>query len=351
MPNVADVVDAVVGVDTHRDTHDAEIATATGVPIATVRVPNTSQGFARLLTWMVRHRPGPRILFAIEGSRSYGAGLARAVAAAGHLVVEVERPARTQRARRGKSDPIDAHLAVLAALRLDPARLPVPRADGDREALRILLGARADLAAVATGQSNRLRALLVTGDDADRGISRGALTDARLAALARRRLHHDASREHAVRQAEIRRLALALREANRQLKANRRQLRDLVADLAPGLLDRRGVGPVCAAQAIVSFSHPGRIRNDAAFASLAGVCPIPASSGRTIRHRLNRGGDRALNRAIHTIALVRMRSCARTRAYLLRRRAEGKTDREIRRALKRYISRELYRHLTTAMSP
>jgi transposase len=107
---------------------------------------------------------------------------------------------------------------------------------------------------------------------------------------------------------------------------------------------------VCAAHAIVSFSHPGRIRNAAAFASLAGVCPIPASSGRTIRHRLNRGGDRALNRAIHTIAQVRMRSCARTRAYLVRRRAAGKTDREIRRGLKRYITREFYRRLTAAMS-
>ena len=350
MPNVADIVDAVVGVDTHRDTHDAEIATATGVPIATVRVANTGEGFAALLAWIAVHSPGPRVLLALEGSRSYGVGLGRAVAAAGHLVVEVEQPARAERRRRGKCDPIDAHLAVLSALRLDADRLPIPRADGDREALRILLGARTELATTATAQANRLRALLVTGDDADRDITRGGLTDTRLAALARRRLPPDASREHAVRQAEIRRLALALREAHRQLKANRRQLRDLVADLAPGLLDRPGVGPVCAAQAIVSFSHPGRIRNDAAFASLAGVCPIPASSGRTIRHRLNRGGDRALNRAIHTIALVRMRSCPRTRAYLLRRRAEGKTDREIRRALKRYITRELYRHLTTAMT-
>jgi transposase len=116
------------------------------------------------------------------------------------------------------------------------------------------------------------------------------------------------------------------------------------------MLDRHGIGPVCAAQAIVSFSHPGRIRNDAAFAALGGVCPLPASSGRTIRHRLSRGGDRALNRAIHTIAVIRVRSCPRTRAYVARRRAEGKTDRETRRALKRYIARELYRHLTAAMA-
>jgi transposase len=182
VPSVADMVDAVVGVDTHRDTHDADIATPTGVPIATVRVANTSEGFAALLAWMASHSPGPRTLIAIEGSRSYGIGLARAAAAAGHLVVEVERPARAQRRQRGKSDPIDPHLAVLAALRLDVDRLPVPRADGDREALRILLGARTELVATATAQTNRLRALLLAGDDSDRRIARMALTDARLAA-------------------------------------------------------------------------------------------------------------------------------------------------------------------------
>ena len=122
-------------------------------------------------------------------------------------------------------------------------------------------------------------------------------------------------------------------------------------DIAPGLTDRPGIGPVTAAQAIVSFSHPGRCRNDAAFAALAGTCPLPASSGRTVRHRLNRGGDRALNRAIHTIATVRMRDCPTTKAYIARRTAEGKTIREIKRCLKRYIARELYRTLPATMTP
>jgi transposase len=122
-----------------------------------------------------------------------------------------------------------------------------------------------------------------------------------------------------------------------------------VDDIAPGLTDRYGVGPVTAAQAVVSFSHPGRCRNEAAFAALAGTSPLPASSGRTVRHRLNRSGDRALNCAIHTIALTRTRSCPRTRAYIERRTAEGKTPREIRRCLKRYIARELYRQLTRSM--
>ena len=111
------------------------------------------------------------------------------------------------------------------------------------------------------------------------------------------------------------------------------------------------MGPVSAAQAIVSFSHPGRCRSEAAYAALGGTSPIPASSGQIIRHRLNRGGDRALNRAIHAIAIVRMRDCPRTRAYLARRTAEGKTRREIRRCLKRHIARELYRQLTQSMNP
>ena len=117
------------------------------------------------------------------------------------------------------------------------------------------------------------------------------------------------------------------------------------------MIERRGIGPVSAAQAIVSFSHPGRCRNDAAFAALGGASPLPASSGRTVRHRLNRGGDRALNRALHTIAATRMRSCPTTQAYVARRTAEGKNPREIRRCLKRYIARQLYRTLATAMTP
>ena len=142
----------------------------------------------------------------------------------------------------------------------------------------------------------------------------------------------------------------ALAQARCQLKDNRSQLLAIVDDIAPGLTSRYGVGPVSAAQAIVSFSHPGRCRSEAAFATLGGTSPLPASSGQTVRHRLNRGGDRALNRAIHAIALVRMRSCPRTRAYIERRTAEGKTPREIRRCLKRYIARELYRQLTRSMS-
>ena len=264
-------------------------------------------------------------------------------------MVEIERPRRGER-RRGKSDPIDARLAALHALRLDADRLPTPRADGDREALRILLGARRELTTTKTRAINRLRALLLTGSDEDRALARGTLTSDRLAAIAQRRGGHHETREQAVRRAEARRLALTIRGLDRELADNKQQLTDVVAHLAPDLLAKRGVGPVSAAQAIVSWSHPGRCRDDAAFAALAGVSPIPASSGRVVRHRLNRGGNRALKRALHDILLTRWRICSRTRTYVTRHRAEGKTDAEIRRSLKPYIARELYRCLNTAMA-
>ena len=351
MTTLAETVDAVIGIDTHRDSHEVEIADPAGTPVMTMRIGNDSAGFTRLLAAIAEVVPGPRVAVCIEGSRSYGIGLARALAAAGLLVLECEQPSRKQRRGKGKSDPIDAHLAVLAALRLDTGRLPVPRADGDREALRILLVARQEITEASTAQASRLRALLLAGDDADRRAARATLSGKALAALAGRDLPADAGREQAVRQAEIGRLAEALGQARRQLKDNQAQLLAIVDDIAPGLTSRYGVGPVSAAQAIVSFSHPGRCRSEAAYAALGGTSPIPASSGMTVRHRLNRGGDRALNRAIHAIALVRMRGCPRTRAYVARRTAEGKTTREIRRCLKRYIARELYRHLTRTMNP
>ena len=350
MTMLAETVDAVIGIDTHRDSHEVEIADPAGRPIAAMRIGNDSAGCARLLAVIAKTVPGPRVAVSIEGSRSYGIGLARALAAAGLLVIECERPARKRRRGMGKSDPIDAHLAVLAALRLDTARVPVPRADGDREALRILLVARQEIRAARNAQGGRLRALLLAGDDADRRAARRSLSKTALAALAGREPPAGASREQAVRQAEIARLALALSQARHLLKDNHTQLLAIVGDIAPGLTSRFGVGPVTAAQAIVSFSHPGRCRTEAAFAALGGTSPIPASSGRTVRHRLNRGGDRALNRAIHTIAVCRMRSCPRTRAYVARRTAEGKTTREIRRCLKRYIARQIYRQLNRSMN-
>jgi len=341
------LLDAVVGGDTHRDTHQLEMLTGQGVLISTISIDNDADGYERAIAWIVEHAPGRRVLVGLEGTRSYGVGLSRALQAAGLDVVEVEQPKRGQR-RRGKSDPIDAHLAALAVLRMPAGRKVLPRNDGDREAMRILLVARKEISTVRTGQINRLRALLLLGDDEDRALCRGAMSKAHLDQIARRRGRQHETTEQAVRRGEARRLAVAIRAADLELTANEKGLRALVKAFAPGLLDRKGVGPFSGAQAIVSFSHVGRCRNDAAFAALAGASPLLASSGRTNRHRLNRGGDRQLNRALHTIMLTRWRDCPRTRAYIERRQKQGLSDRDIRRCLKRYIARELFRALTVA---
>jgi hypothetical protein len=175
---LAECVDAVVGVDTHRDSHEAEIELPTGTPIATRSISNDSAGYAELLAWILDHAPGPRLVVAIEGARSYGVGLARAVAAAGLVVIECEQPNRKDRRRRGKSDP-DRRApsgADRTALERQPRRR-APRTDGDRETLRILLGARQELTAARTAQTNRLRALLFGGDDQDRRLARGRLDE------------------------------------------------------------------------------------------------------------------------------------------------------------------------------
>lgn len=164
-------------------------------------------------------------------------------------------------------------------------KLPTPRADGDREVLRILLCACQELTAISTAQTNRLKAMLQDGDDVDRRLARGELTLTTLSELVKRRMPRDARREQAIRHAEIRRLAVAVRDAGRVLKANRAELAAIVNDLVPGLTQRPGIGPVSAAQAIVSFSHAGRCHSDAAFAKLAGTSPIEVSSGQTGENR------------------------------------------------------------------
>jgi transposase len=165
VPMLAELIDAVVGVDTHRDTHELEIAAPSGATLAVCSISNDSHGYAQATCWIAEHAPGPRVVAAVEGTRSYGVGLTRALTEAGLTVIECEQPARTTRRGRGKSDAIDAHLAVAYALRLDADRLLTPRADGDRDALRILLVAREELTSTSTAQNNRLKALLRDGDD------------------------------------------------------------------------------------------------------------------------------------------------------------------------------------------
>ena len=343
MTTVADVVDAVIGGDTHRDTHSLELTSPVGAELARLQIPNTSAGYEQVVDWLAEHAPGPRIMIGLEGTRSYGIGLSRALQAAGLVVVEIERPSRGQRRGRGKSDPIDAHLAALSLLRRDVTALPQPRADGSREALRILLISRQEQVVTRTRQANQLHALLLTGDDHDRALGKGTFTRARLRQISSRPRPETSQVEQLTRHLEAVRLAEALLLADTSIQRNLTTLREIVAGLQPSLLELPGVGPVSAAQAIVSFSHRGRCRNEAAFAMLSGAAPLPASSGRTQRHRLNRGGDRDLNRALHTIAMSRARCCPNTRDYIARRRSEGLSDTEIRRCLKRHMRSALGR--------
>ena len=346
MTTVAEVVDAVIGVDTHRDTHTLEFASPVGATVAVLEITNTAEGYAEAIRWITEHAPGPRIMTGLEGTRSCGVGLSRALQAAGLVVVEIERPKREQRRGKGKSDPIDARLACLSLLRMDTVALPQPRADGDREALRILLISRAEQTLTRTRQSNQLHALLLTGSDADRALGKGTFTQTRLRAVIARTLSGDASREDQIRHEEAARLAQAILLANTSLIANQKSLGEIVTSMQPSLLQLWGVGPVSSAQALVTFSHHRRFRNEAAFAMVNGSAPLQASSGQTRRHRLNRGGDRAMNRALHTIVMTRWRTCPETAQYIAKRRAQGKPDREIRRCLKRYVSRQLFREMT-----
>jgi len=213
MTMLAEVAGAVAGGGTHRDTHALEMLAPNGTTIAALAISNDDDGFAEAIAWIAGNVPGPRVVAGLEGTRSYGIGLARAVAAAGLIVVEVQAPRRADRRHRGKSDPIDAHLAGLQVLRMPAGGLPAPRADGDREALRILLSARRELTMARTRQINRLRALLPGGDDTGRDLSRGTLTGARLQAIARRRARASDTTGQSVRRAGARRLANAIRAA------------------------------------------------------------------------------------------------------------------------------------------
>ena len=371
-PLVAEHLDAVVGVDTHLDSHALVMVNPLGAVLASLGIGNDDAGFAQALAWIRRTAPGPRVVVGLEGTRSYGIGLARALQGAGLPVVEVARANRRERRgalrAAGKSDQLDAHRAAVTVLTLPATQVPTPRADGAREAARILLRARDQINHGRTQAINALRALLALGDasshdEADRRLARAknlpkkaltALTDptTRLTEPVRTQPAQPAGPaltgvqlQRRIRARELARLAQAILAADQQLAQNKRDLLAVTRQAAPTLLNIYGVGPVTAAQALVSWSHPGRCRSEAAFAALAGVNPIPASSGKTTRHRLNRGGDRQLNHALHTITITRNRSCPRTHAYIQRRRGQGKTDKEIRRCLKRYIARELYRTL------
>lgn len=344
----------VVGVDTHRDTHTAALCDARGRVLDQLRVTATAEGYARLLDWAAAAAAaaggGGQATWAIEGTRHYGLGLARYLASHGQQVAEIDATRHVGRRRAGKSDPIDAVRAARELLaRPHAGQL---RADGDREALRLLMIDRDN--AVQSGKTARtaLTSVLVTAPAELRDQLRHIPAERRARTCAALTCPAGADRLTRITYQALARLAqraLALTEVADNLEG---QIAAIVEDMAPGLVAAEyGLGALTAAQILLSWSHAGRIRTEAAFAMLSGTAPVPVSSGRTDRHRLNRLGDRQLNRALHTIAVSRMRSHPPTRAYAERRRAEGKTDREIRRCIKRYLARHLYRTLNSGPNP
>lgn len=348
MPIVAEQFDHVVGVDTHARSHTyCVIECRTGAVVDAATFPTSHAGLLRAVGW-VRRRGGGELLAAIEGTSSYGASVATLMAEDGIEVTEVRPAARSAQATTGKSDAIDAEAAARSVLGKEVARLARPRCRGDRSALRILLAARRLMDQQRTANRNALNALVRTTDlDID---ARPTLTNAQIRTIAAWRIGPGAASTPAgIARREARRLATTVLDQTRLLAENR-QLDELVNEAAPGLQDQPGLGPVTAAIIVCAYSHKGRIRSEAAFAALGGVAPLPASSGNTTRHRLSRSGDRQLNRALDIIVCTRMSRDLETKTYVARRRSEGRTNREIRRCLKRYVARTIYRQLEASMA-
>jgi transposase len=345
MSMLAELVELVIGVDTHTDTHTAVlVAVDTRAVLATVTVTADAEGYTELVTLAERHA-GLRA-WAIEGAGGYGAGLARHLQELGELVVELDRPVRPGRRAGAKSDVIDAERAARDAL--SRFHLAQPKTGSQRAGLQILLTARRAAIAAAITARHQLRALVITAPEPVRARFRGQSTRDMLATATRLRPTTAGGDIHTMTALTVLR-ALARRVAALETEAadHEHAIQTIVRGWRPDLLELPGVGPINAATVLTAWSHPGRCRNDAAFAMLAGAAPIPASSGKTVRYRLNRAGDRQLNRALHNITLSRLRYDPDTRAYAERRRGEGKTDRDIKRCLKRYIARQLYRQLET----
>ena len=341
--------DVVVGVDTHKDEHAAVLLTGHGGRLAELTLPATPAGFARLLDLACEHvgPVGRLVAFGVEGTGSYGAGIAAYLRRHGQQVHEVNRPPRKgERRLLGKSDLIDAEHAARQVLA--GVRLAVPKtADGDVESLRLLKIARDTAVKARSAAMIALKATLVTADDELRADLE-PLTDAKLIAAcaalntAADLCGPDTAMRHVL--ASLARRWLVLHE---EVAAHSRHLKRLTQAAAPRMLELVGVGFDIAAELLVTAGdNSDRVRSEAAFAKMCGACPIPAGSGRTnSRHRLYRGGNRQANAALYRAVIVRMRWHQPTIDYVARRTAEGLSKREIIRCLKRYLAREIYRRL------
>lgn len=345
MVMLADHYDFVIGGDPDRDSVDlAIIDTRTGTLKGQIAGSTDGPGYQRLLDWGCQHAPGRRV-WALEGTGSFAAGFVTCLSEAGEDVVEV---GGVKRARGAKSDRIDAVRAARQALSSE--HQATPRARGLREALRLVLRTRHALLVSRTKAINELKSVIVTAPEHLRAGLRGLSLAHQLNRVETLVSPISAGVEHRVTVLTLRGIASRIRFLAAQIRELDPELMSLVKAHPAGsaLLAEPGVGPVVAAQLLVSWSHRGRVRNEAAFAALAGTAPLEASSGQRSRHRLNRGGDRDLNRALHTVAITRLRCHPESIRYETRRTAEGKTHRDIRRAIKRSLARSLYRQIQAA---
>jgi transposase len=337
------VVEVVIGVDTHVHTHSAAAVDArTGGVVGEITVEATTDGYARLVEFADEH--AALRAWAIEGTGGHGAGLTRHLERRREVVIELDRPERAARRHGAKSDPLDAIRAAREAL--SRPRLGAPRRGGDRQALSVLLAARRSAVDAATLAQQQVFSLVIAAPEPIRERFRGQKLPAMITTAASLRIHAGWDVETTTTVTTLRTLARRARVLAAEAADHEKAISTIVRSWRPDLLQQLGIGPIVAATVLCAWSHPGRIHSEAAFAMLAGVAPIPANSGQvTTRYRLNRYGDRQLNRALHTIVLSRIRYDPTTRAYVDRRTSQGKTPREIKRCLKRYIARDLYRLL------
>lgn len=333
---------AVIGeVDTHKDIHVAAVVDDRNRVLATTSFPTTRQGYGKMLAWMRSHGDLRRV--GVECTGSYGAGLLRYLQRAGIEVLEVTTPDRLDRRRKGKNDDLDAQNAAHAAFA--GIRTVTPRSrDGMVEALRVLKVCRKSAVAARRVALQMIQGTIISAPDALRDKLRGMTRMQLIRTLAASRPDMSAYRdvEGACRIA-LRSLARRYVELHDEIAELDERVGAIVEDLAPDLTARSGIGRETAAQLLLTAGdNPSRLASEASFAALCGVSPVPASSGKTIRHRLNRGGDRAANSALHVIAISRLRLDQRTKDYVAKRMAKGHSKLEAIRMLKRYIAREVF---------
>jgi transposase len=342
--------EVILGVDTHLDFHVAVAVDHLGRRLGELSVPTTAKGYEGLLCWAEGF--GPLRCAGIEGTSSYGAGLARHLRTRGIEVLEVERPKRRRRSSRRhvKSDPSDAERAARGVLADETSGVP-KSGDGRVEMIRALRAARRSAMKARTQAANQLQGLRVTAPDELLDRLRGLSTKELVAVAARFRIGDDPRDVASATKFALRSVARRYEALSGEIAELDAHLSRLVAQVAPELVSLLGIGTDHAATLlIVAGDNPQRLRSEASFASLCGVSPVEASSGKVVRHRLNRGGNREANRALYMICLARMSRDPRTQEYVARRTAEGKSKREIIRCLKRYVAREVYRVLVSRVA-